>query len=191
MTLLLIIVAAIFTLVAAYHLVLPFLSTHEESLRFEVLDEDLRRVEELAATKATLLQTLRDVEFDYETDKITEADYKALKKRYERQAVEVMRELDELHGGRGWEETIDKELAQRLEKMAAQREASNRRDRQRKPAGAALVDCPECGKEMEANARFCSQCGTTLADDNSSATEDNQAPMESRALPNSGSEVAT
>lgn len=194
MTLLLIIAAAIFTVVAAYHLVLPFLSSHEEKLRFEVLDEDLRRVEELAAKKATLLQTLRDVEFDYETEKITEADYRHLKKRYERQAIQVMRELDELHGGRGWEEAIDKELAQRLERLAAQKEAKRRDARSRNLAraeSARLVNCPECGKEMEADARFCSQCGTTLAGDDSGESEDNQAPVESRALPNAGSEVAT
>jgi ribosomal protein L32 len=168
--------------------VLPFLTTHEQSLRFEVLDEDLRKVEELAARKSALLQTLRDVEFDYETGKITENDYRDLKARYEREAIEVMRELDNLHGGRGWEEAIDAELDQRVAKIRAEREKA--------PAESTspeLIDCPECGHEMQANARFCSQCGTTLADvSTSKANKDDQtSPMESRALPNSGSEVAT
>lgn len=169
MTLLLIIAAAIFTLVTTYHLVLPFLSSHEESLRFEVLDEDLRKVEELVARKTTLLQTLRDVEFDYETSKISEDDYRDLKRRYERQAVEVMRELDNLHGGRGWEEAIDAELDRRLAKLQVDRQTDRQAEQPREAAAAQpaeLVDCPDCGKEMEANARFCSQCGTTLAASN-------------------------
>ncbi len=186
MTLLLIIAAAIFTLVAAYHLVLPFLTTHEESLRFEVLDEDLRKVEELAARKSTLLQTLRDIEFDFETDKISEKNYKELKSRYEREAVTVMRELDELHGGRGWEETIDSELERRLDKIQAERELERAEER-----STGMMDCPDCGKEMEADARFCSQCGATLAEDTPTTDEKDQSPMESRTLPSSGSEVAT
>jgi cytochrome c-type biogenesis protein CcmH/NrfG len=196
MTLLIIIASAVFTLVAAYHLVTPFLSSRQDQLRFEVLDEDLRRIEELVARKATLLKTLRDVEFDYETNKISESDYRELKQRYERQAVEVMRDLDEIHGGRGWEETIDAELGRRLlrvKEQQAKKQAERQTERQaERPSPASVVVCPDCSKEMEADARFCSQCGTTIADQGDESDESkNSAPIESHALPRSGSEVAT
>jgi ribosomal protein L32 len=190
MTLLLIIAAAVFTLVSAYHLVMPFLSSRQDLLRFEVLDEDLRRVEELAAQKSTLLKTLRDVEFDFETGKISESDHRDLKQRYERQAVEVMRALDEIHGGRGWEQAIDAELSRRLEKISQTRQTQQQHAAEASAADVAV--CPDCSKEMEADARFCSQCGATIGDDATShEPEEKQVPVESHALPSSGSEVAT
>jgi cytochrome c-type biogenesis protein CcmH/NrfG len=203
MTLLLIIGAAIFTLVAAYHAVTPFLSSRQDQLRFEVLDEDLRRVEELAARKSNLLKSLRDVEFDFETDKISESDYRELKQRYERQAVEVMRDLDEVHGGRGWEKTIDEELGRRLIRIKEKRQTARGSDATSQSAtssAASAAVCPDCSKEMETNARFCSQCGATMVDETdepashepaSNEAADKQAPLESHTLPTSGSEVAT
>lgn len=192
MTILLIIAAAIFTVVAAYNLIAPFLASREDQLRAEVLEDDLRQVEELVARRANLLQSLRDIEFDHETGKLTDADFEHLQKRYERQAVRVMRELDDLHGGRGWESAIDEQLAERLAQIERRRQA------EKAPAGpaapaVAMIACPECGKDMESDARFCSQCGTTLnaADDEPASSDDGAAALESHAISNSGSEVAT
>jgi hypothetical protein len=190
-TLVLLIAAVLLTLVAAFHLVRPFFADRREQLRFEVLDEDLRRVEELVVRKSTLLQELRDITLDRETGKIAEEDFEDLKKHYERQAVAVMRELDELHGGRGWEAAIDEQLSERLDMMARRREAGRP---QQSEAGqeADSIDCHACGKQMEAQARFCSHCGATLAEASAAGDEDaSAAQMDSRSMPTSGSKVAT
>ncbi len=196
MTLLLIIVAVIFTLVAAYNVVTPFLSSERDQLRFELLDEDLRRVEELASQRALLLQELRDITLDRETGKLSQEDYEELKSNYERQAVQVMKELNEIHGGRGWEEAIDDELERRLARFEAERaQQGAERGSQKAEPEAAFIECPECTKRLEPEARFCSRCGTNMTDDKP-ATDDQladsqTASIESRALSNPGSEVAT
>lgn len=196
MMLLLTVLAVIFTLVAAYHVVTPFLASAEDQLRFEALDEDLRRVEELVARRASLLQELRAIRLDYETDKITEEDYEESKNRFERQALGVMRELDELHGGRGWEEAIDDELAARLERLE-QEEVHNEVPDEDDGAQADLeefIACDECGYTLEPEARFCSRCGTPLEDDTHFDDEnrvEETAAAASRPVASSGSEVAT
>lgn len=196
MTVILTILAVVFTLAAAYHIVTPFLASEDDQLRFEALDEDLRRVEELASRRATLLQELRDISLDYETGKISEDVYTDLKRRYERQAVRVMRELDDLHGGRGWEEAIDEKLVERLDELEREREAAEA-DADRPDTAQTTVDdepdfieCDECGKRLEPQARFCSRCGNNLSEA-PDETADEAASISSPTLPASGSEVAS
>lgn len=166
MTLIMIITAAAFTLLMLYQMVTPFLKTRRDQLHFELLDHDLRRVEELAAQKTTLLKSLREVEFDHDTGKLTDEDYKELKTRYERQALKVMRAIDELHGGRGWEQAIDEQLERRIEVLRLESEVQDKaaltsailaRD-----AASQRTQCAECGHQLDADARFCSRCGTTV-----------------------------
>jgi len=114
MTLLLIFVSAAFALTAVYLAIAPFLESLEAQARAELIDDELKQVEQLVASRSVLLQSLRDLEFEYETDKISKDDYERFRTSLERQAVGVMRELDRIHGGRGWEEKIDEEIALRL-----------------------------------------------------------------------------
>lgn len=99
--------SVIFTAFAIYMTVLPFLSSSVRNWRFEFLDNDLRKVELLSAEKSVLVNALRDLEFERQTEKIQEDDYRVFRKRVENRAVRIMKELDQLHGGRGWDERID------------------------------------------------------------------------------------
>lgn len=114
MTLLLIFVSAAFAITALYFALAPFLASREEQARAELIDEELKKVEQLVASKSMLLQSLREIEFEYETAKMSDEDYERFRTSLERQAIGVMRELDRIHGGRGWEEKIDAELSARL-----------------------------------------------------------------------------
>lgn len=71
------------------------------------------------ARSSAAVETLRELEFDRATGKISDADYEPLKARYTEQALAVMR------------------------------------------AGSAPV-CERCGPRAEADAEFCSQCGTSV-----------------------------
>src|SRR5213080_2266099 len=51
--------------------------------------------EDLAHTKETLLSTLNEIEFEYKMDKISNVDYKNLKKQYEEQIAVLMKEEEE------------------------------------------------------------------------------------------------
>lgn len=112
----------IFTLSAIYFAILPLLGSSVKNWRFEFLDKDLREVELLTTEKNILVKALRELEFEFQTEKIMEDDYKVFRKRYENQAIRVMKKLDQLHGGRDWEERIDKLLKTAYPSQALQEE---------------------------------------------------------------------
>lgn len=188
MILFLIITAAL-TLYAAAQIVAPFFQSREQQLRFEVLDDDLRSIEELVARRSYLLQSLRELQMDYETGKIPEDDYEDTKRTLELEAVKVLRELDEVHGGRGWQDTIDEELDERLGSIPRRRADELDEPSAPEPVPADVdvptdddelpdeIECPECGKAMEPDARFCSQCGYALSDEELEA-DDADEPQE-------------
>ena len=191
MTIALIILFVCFTLAMAWQTLSPFLGGSQEQLRFDLLEDELRQVEELTTRKNLYLDNLREIEIDRELDKLAEKDYVELKRRYERETVRIMRELDDLHGGRGWESRVEDALTElsaggsraRLPEASAKPTESKKSKKPKtdkastkkkksskasKPSqdnavtSPSLVDCPECGKEREANAKFCSECGATL-----------------------------
>lgn len=59
-------------------------------------DPELTR---LLDEKRRLLNHLREIRFDWETGKLDDTDYRALRNRYEREAAQVLTEI-ERHGGR-------------------------------------------------------------------------------------------
>lgn len=174
MTLLLIFAYAVFAAVTIIMMVKPFLGTREEQIHSELLETELKRIEELVAKRAVLINALREVEFEYETSKVTEKDYKAFRARYERQAVAVMRELDAIHGGRGWEERIEEEIRERLGMPPEEAEPDVsapepvEQEQAEEPVEAdgeemAELVCAKCGAELEPDDKFCGQCGATVS----------------------------
>lgn len=72
-------------------------------------------VEDLAQTKETLLSTLNEIEFEYKMDKISQVDYKNLKRQYEQQIVVLMKEKEE----EVKKQPIDKDLMAEVEREIA------------------------------------------------------------------------
>lgn len=175
MTLPLVFIACAFTLFTIYKMIAPFLEERDEQIRSELLDEELREIELLVARKSALLLALRDIEYDWETAKISEEDYTRFKRSCERQAVAVMRRLDAIHGGRGWEVVIDEELARRLAEHSPDDETSRESsEKTRTPAQsvdlpvldkstASELPCTTCGAMLATDDLFCSKCGTPVA----------------------------
>lgn len=50
---------------------------------------------ELSRVKESLLTTLNEIEFEYKMDKISPADYSSLKKQYEQQITNIMKEEEQ------------------------------------------------------------------------------------------------
>jgi hypothetical protein len=69
-------------------------------------------VENLAQTKETLLSTLNEIEFEYKMDKISNVDYKNLKKQYEAQIAVLMKEEEEQF----MKQPVDKDLMAEVER---------------------------------------------------------------------------
>lgn len=114
MTLLLVFVGTLFTIFALWRMVSPFAGGLDVTLRLEHLDDEIREIELLVARRQVLLTSLRELEFDRETDKIAPEDYARFRARYEREAVAILKRLDEIHGGQAWQARVDEELAARL-----------------------------------------------------------------------------
>ena len=171
MTILLIFAFAAFALFALYRMLAPFLASERDQTRYEVLHEEISRIEQLLARRQVLLRSLRDLEFEYETSKIAEDDYARFKRIFELEAVGVMRQLDAIHGGRGWEAQIDEELVRRLGRQRdvaaddeARDEAADEEDDapRLESAGPAASSCITCQADLAADDRFCRQCGTPV-----------------------------
>ena len=154
-----------------------------------MLGDELREIEELVARRQNTVKTLRELAFERECDKLPADDYERLRRRYELEAVKIMRRLDEIHGGRGWEGAIDAELERRLHLSSSApasppspTETSPRTVAQPDGDAAALVDCPSCTKAMEADDRFCSGCGQRL-DGDFEADDGEITPLSPAAAP--------
>lgn len=170
MGLIIVFVAAAAACITLYLALAPFLASKSDQARVDLLDDEIRQVELLAAQKSALLLSLRELEFDHQTTKISDEDYERFRKRYERQAVGVMRELDAIHGGRGWQETIEAEVQARLADAGladAQEAVVVLKDDTDSPTPSPAEDdsvaaCSKCGDPLELDDKFCSQCGTPV-----------------------------
>lgn len=88
---------------------------------------------------------LREIEFDRETGKLSDADYAELKARYTKQAIEAMRRESTRAGGAAAGD--DDEIEAAVRAYRAQHAA-----------------CPTCGPRPEPDAVYCSTCGRYLHD---------------------------
>ena len=97
------------------------------------------------------LLALKEIEFDRETGKLSDADYHQLKSRYAAEALAALgaHEARPAAAGDDPELLITARLAQL---------------RSARAAGLPTAPfCPRCGPRAEADALFCSSCGTSLA----------------------------
>lgn len=100
--------------------------------------------ESRAAEGDSAIVALREIEFDRATGKLSDVDYAALKARYTREALAVMRQTEP---GAQSAAPSDDEL-----------EAAVRAYRERHAV------CSTCGPRPESDAIFCSTCGRYLRD---------------------------
>jgi cytochrome c-type biogenesis protein CcmI len=100
------------------------------------------------------IDALREIEFDRETGKLSEADYTTLRTEYTRRALVEMRTTAPATGApRGTEATPGTPAAAALDAA----EAAVLRYRQHR------VVCGDCGPRPEPDAVYCSSCGRYLS----------------------------
>ena len=101
--------------------------------------------------KGLALAALREIEFDRETGKLSDADYEELREAYTAEALTAIR-AEESGAADGGGAATDN-----VERMVAARVAAIRGGE----VGDGVV-CPTCGPRPEAKAAFCSSCGRSL-----------------------------
>ena len=65
-----------------------------------VEEAEAARREDLEAAKEAKYREIRDAELDFRMGKVSETDYRATDRELRGQAVEILRDLDELEAGR-------------------------------------------------------------------------------------------
>jgi hypothetical protein len=106
-----------------------------------------------ADQRGSVLTAIRGLDDDFETGKLTEADYREMRQTLRAEAVELLRV-----------ERAALERAAEAEHAALEEAAGAERFALEEAAGADDTQrwCPGCGAETGADARFCAQCGTPL-----------------------------
>ncbi len=109
-------------------------------------EEDAIELEETGSPKIQALLALREIEFDRETGKLSDADYALLKRKYSQLALEAMKQ-----------ERANEAPASPSERALDDAEALIAQ------AKALRQDtCPTCQSALEPGSAFCSTCGRSL-----------------------------
>lgn len=119
-------------------------------------------LERLAHERGLAVQGLRELEFDREMGKLSDADYDALKRALENRALKAMQESDQL---RDELRKSSLSIAPTPAPEAIKRPAEQPppvlvlRPETRPPN---IHFCPQCGTRTLTEARFCAECGTAI-----------------------------
>lgn len=108
--------------------------------------------EGLLREKQELLTAIRDVRFEHELGKVSDADFERLEQRYRARARDVLRELDE-------QVAPYRDEARALLQRAVETDKSKSAAA---PIAASGVACAQCGAGNDSDALFCKKCGAHL-----------------------------
>ena len=113
-----------------------------------VEDPVVEPVEQEETARGVALLALKEIEFDRETGKLSDEDYRFLQEKYTAQALEALRA------------EARAAAPDDLEALVAHRVRALRSAAATAPPGAPV--CPTCGPRPEVDAAFCSTCGSRL-----------------------------
>jgi hypothetical protein len=105
-------------------------------------------VEQEETAKGVALLALKEIEFDRETGKLSDADYQDLKEKYTAIALEALR----VEEGQGVPDDVEAMIARRVRAFRSAAATV--------PPGTPA--CPSCGPRPESDAVYCSTCGSKL-----------------------------
>jgi hypothetical protein len=140
-----------------------------------------RRRKELEREKQALLKALKELEFDHEMGKVSDADYQEIGGNYRARAVRVMRQLDAQSGEVDYKSLVERDLANRRGARPADAKAETRAeakadakpaagdkpppDKTSEPVSGIRPSCKKCSTANDADAEFCKKCGAKLREE--------------------------
>lgn len=112
-------------------------------------------VDQLTLQKETLYMAIRDLDFDYHTGKVDDADYTDLRQQLEHEAIDTLRALDQIDPLATLGDELEREIAAlRHTETASVHTAID-------PGSA--PSCGQCGAARHPDDKFCSGCGNAVA----------------------------
>ncbi len=103
---------------------------------------------ELIHKKEAVYTSIKDLDFDYRTGKLSEDDYKELKEKYEVEALHILKDIDD--SGKKKTTVYEARVKQILPESA---EPITDKD---------FIFCPKCGTKAKMGDNFCFKCGAKL-----------------------------
>jgi hypothetical protein len=173
-----VIVAALITVLALVYVVWPLL---RPGPALWVVDDD--RLAELIGRKDTVLEAIKELEFDYRTGKLSEEDYQRFDQRLRRQAIGLIQQIEKLAPeSAGLDDPLEAEIARRRKTRdgnvtpipePTSKPSSVVAPRAVEPKagewagelnvmGSPSRFCTNCGHRTEAGHKFCANCGTPV-----------------------------
>lgn len=161
-------IAVTIMLIVLTVLVYPLFKKFSEQMPVEIYGD---RHGELLSRKESLYSTLKELDFDFKTDKLSREDYEELKKRYRGEALSLLKELDEAEKGDDVEALIEKEILvrRRVSFPLKEKEEGEKSgdiegiiEEEILARRMSVSLCPDCGARQGKKDRFCSNCGRKL-----------------------------
>ena len=135
--------------------------------------EEEHETSSLLAERERIVNSLQELESDYQLGKVPEEDYPTQRTNLLQRGADILRKLDELAPVKTQNDKdarVERVLAARRRNGSSQQGeltdddvesmiASRRKGRKSKSAGF----CPKCGKPVMASDKFCPSCGKTLS----------------------------
>jgi hypothetical protein len=159
-----VILAALSSLLAIYFVVSPLLKAGRATL---VVEDD--KLVELLGRRDSIMQAIKDLEFDYRVGKISQEDYQRLDQRLRRQAIGLMQQIEKVAPeSASLDEQLESIIAQYRQTPVAPAIGTATAAINDKPDALPSPPpttrfCTECGKPVEAGHKFCAYCGTPIA----------------------------
>jgi len=144
----LILACSAIVLLAGVYVVTPLFQEPKGNLEVELLAET--ELDRLLNRKAIVYSNLKDLEFEYKMGRLADVDFRRLEAGLKSEAAVILQKLDQLGVESNLDDTIEKEIANRKEKLQPSR-ASTRTPQPGR--------CPSCGAELIRGKKFCSDCG--------------------------------
>jgi len=112
--------------------------------------EDHNEAASLVLQKEMVYGAIRDLDFDFQTGKVDQKDYSALRQQLEREAVHILRQLDAVDPLIGFANEVERQVL------------GLRQCRTSTARGSGQEACPSCDAPLESDDNFCPSCGQAL-----------------------------
>ena len=112
--------------------------------------EEHNGAESLVLQKEMLYGAIRDLDFDFQTGKVDQQDYGALRRQLEGEAVHILRQLDAVDPLVMFDNEIERQVL------------GLRRHHTSIVCGSSPETCPGCGTLLDSGDNFCAACGQAL-----------------------------
>ena len=151
-----ILVGLALVVIVAILIAMPLLEPGGQSVEHSA---NSRERDSLELERATIVRTIRELDFDFRTGKMDESDYKVLREAQVRRGADVLQTLD----------ALPLDAPSEPEDEAQQRGEPDAGEGADVPPVSAPGACPSCRVLIQPGVRFCPNCGTRIAKDERSA----------------------